>query len=329
MLAVITGASGHLGANLIRALADRRWRVRALVRHDARALEGVDVERINGDVLDEESLKRAFTGADMVFHLAAYVSIVKWERKEVEAVNITGVQNVVNACLAVGVKRLIHTSSFHALKQEPLDQPLDESRPLFEAGDYPPYNYSKAKGEKIVLKAMAQGLDAVIINPTGILGPYDYKPSHFGATILSIAKGRFPFLVNAGLNWVDSRDVAEGMIRACELAKAGSKYLLGGHWVTLKDIAQKVTKITGAPVPRVMLPMWIAKAGAPPMSLFYRITGKRPLFTPISIKELESNANISYEKASSELGYEPRPIEQTITDTIEWFRSHGYLNGYH
>ncbi|HEY32792.1 MAG TPA: SDR family oxidoreductase [Dehalococcoidia bacterium] len=325
MLAAVTGAAGHLGANLVRALINKDWRVRAVVHHDTKALEGLNVERVSGDVLEEESLKSAFDGVDVVFHLAGRISIVSWDSQIVEAVNIDGVRNVVNACKTIGVKRLVHTSSFHAHKQEPLDEPLDESRPLIESGNYPPYNYSKAAGERIVRAAIEQGLDAVIINPGGMLGPNDYKPSHFGTTILSIAKGRLPALVNAGLCWVDIRDVAEGMITACEHAEAGSKYILSGNWVSLVNIAQQVTTMIGVRPPPVVLPMWIAKSSAPLATFLDRIRGKQSLFTPIAMKELESNPNISYAKANRELGYEPRPLEQTLSDTVDWFQRNGFL----
>lgn len=326
MLAVVTGASGHLGANLVRALLERKWQVRALVHRDTRAIEGLDIERVPGDVLDQESLKSAFAGADVVFHLAGRISIVNWDRAEVKAVNITGVRNVVDACRAIGVKRLIHTSSFHAHKQKPLNESLDESRPLLDAGSYPPYDHSKAEGEKIVRAAIKDGLDAIIINPGGMLGPNDFKPSYFGNTLLSIANDKLPALVKAGLSWVDIRDVAEGMIRACERAEAGSKYILSGHWVTLNWVAQQVVGISGVQPPRITLPMWIAKASAPWAMYLDRIRGKRPLFTPISLKELQSNPSLSHEKATRELGYEPRPLETALADTIEWFRSHGFLS---
>ena len=325
MLATVTGASGHLGANLVRALIDKNWQVRALVHQNTRSLEGLNVECISGDVLDEDSLRKAFTGTDVVFHLAARISILKSERKEVEATNITGVRNVVNACKETGVKRLVHTSSFHAHQQEPLDEPLDESRPLHE-GNYPPYDHSKAEGERIVRAAIEQGMDAVIINPGGMLGPNDFKPSYFGTTLLSMARGKLPALVDAGLCWVDIRDVAEGMINACENAKPGSKYILSGHWVTLKYVAEQVARITGVNPPRIVLPMWAARAYAPLAMFSDRIRGRRALFTPISLKELESNPNISYEKASRELGYRPRPLTKALEDTITWFRSHGFLS---
>lgn len=209
--------------------------------------------------------------------------------------------------MTVGVKRLVHVSSFHAHMQEPLDEPLDESRPLLDPGSYPPYDHSKAEGERIVRAAITKGFDAVIINPSGMLGPHDYKPSH-----------------DAGLSWVDISDYA--MLNAYEHAKPGAKYILSGHWVTLQYIAQQVARITGTKPPRVVLPMWVAKASAPLATFVDRIRGRRPLFTSISIRELQSNPDISHAKASRELGYEPRPLEQTIADTLDWFRSHGFLS---
>jgi dihydroflavonol-4-reductase len=286
----------------------------------------LDLERISGDVLDEQSLIRAFADVDIVFHLAGRISIVTWDSKQVQAVNITGVQNVINACLASGAKRLVHTSSFHAYKQKPLDKPLDETRPLLDAGSYPPYNHSKAEGEKMVRAAIDRGLDAVIINPAGMLGPNDFKPSHFGKTILSMAKGKLSALVHAGLNWVDTRDVADGMINACEHARAGEKYILSGRWAKLEDITKQVSNSTGANAPRTVLPMWVAKSVAPMQAFSDRIVRRPPMFTPIAMEELESNPVISHEKASKELGYQPRALEQTIADTIDWFRSYGLLH---
>lgn len=324
MLAVVTGASGHLGASLVRTLVAREWKVKALVHNHARALEGVDVERVSGNILDEESLRQAFKGADIVFHLAACISVVGWNRKQVEAVNIAGVQNVVDACASEGVKRLVHTSSFHANKQKPLDEPLDETRPLVDLSKSPPYNRSKAEGERIVQQAISRGLDAIIVTPTGTIGPYDFQPSHFGAIILAMAQGKRRLIVDAGLDWVDTRDVAEGTIHAAEKAKSGEKYILSGYWASLKDIAQQVSRFCGHNSPSVVLPLWMGKTGAPFAAALDRMTGKRPLFTPISIKELESSRNVSHAKASRDLGYEPRPLEDTIADTLQWFQDNGF-----
>ncbi|MFC2067784.1 NAD-dependent epimerase/dehydratase family protein [Chloroflexota bacterium] len=326
MLAAITGASGHLGANLIRALISRGWKVTAIVHCDTRALEGLPVDKVAGDVLDEESLNQAFKGADVVFHLAARISVVRWDRKQVEAINIAGVQSVVNACVSAGVKRLVYTSSFHAHIQEPLEETLDESRPLIDSGNSPPYNRSKAEGERIVQTAVLEGLDAIIIIPAGMIGPFDFQPSHFGATLLAMAQGRLPVIVDAGLNWVDTRDVADAMINACEFAKNGEKYILGGHWANLTDIAQQVAHITKNGLPKIILPLWLAKPIAPLISALDRIRRKRPLFTSISIKELNSNRDLSHVKASKEIGYKPRPLQDTITDTIDWFKVNGLIH---
>ena len=326
MLATVTGASGHLGANLVRALVLRGWQVRVLVHRRTRALDGVDVERVSGDILNKESLGQAFTGVDVVFHLAARISIVNRDRRQVEAVNIVGTQNVVDACMAAGVKRLVHTSSFHAHRQEPLDEVLNESRPLLCSGNFPPYDHSKAEAEKIVSEAISKGLDAVIVNPTGMIGPYDFQPSHFGIALLAMAKGRMPIIVDAGLNWVDNRDVAEGMVRACEFSKTGERYIFGGHWAKLADIARQVSCIAGCRPPRLVLPLWVAKAGAPLMATWDRIRGKRQLITSISMKELESNSRVSHAKASQELGYKPRPLCDTLVDTLDWFHDNGYLD---
>jgi dihydroflavonol-4-reductase len=207
-----------------------------------------------------------------------------------------------------------------------LDEPLDENRQLITSGNFPPYNRSKAEGERIVRAAVNQGLDAVIINPAGMIGPYDFQISHFGTTMISMAQGRLRAIVDAGLNWVDTRDVAEGMIRASEQAKAEEKYILSGHWASLQDIAQQVAQFSGHNSPRMVLPLWMAKASAPFVSSLDRIRGKRPLFTTISIKELESNRYLSHKKASNELGYEPRPLKETIFDTLQWFQVNGYIS---
>jgi dihydroflavonol-4-reductase len=329
MFAVNTGASGHLGVNLVNSLLASRWRVRALVHCNSLPLQGLDIEQVCGNTLNEGSLEKAFDGADVVFNLAAKVSVVGWDRKNVEEINIKGVQNVVFACKKVGVKRLVHVSSFHACCQEPRTRSIDETRQLVEDKNGIPYDYSKACGEKLVKQAIEEGQDAVIISPTGIIGPYDYQPSHFGATLLALARGKLPALVDAGLDWVDARDVAGGMIKAAELPSPAEKYILSGHWVSLKDIAVQISQITGRNKPFFTSPMWLAKFGAPFAAGYNRIAGKRPLFTGIAMQALESNRNVSHEKAAADLGYSPRSLRDTIADTVQWFNDNGYLNYNH
>ena len=329
MLAVVTGASGHLGMNLINALLAKNWQVRSVIHINSKHLKNLDVEMVHGDTLNPLLLEKAFRDADVVFNLAGKVSVVGWNRPEVEALNIKGPENIIAACKKCNVGRLVHVSSFHACNQEPHTQPLDETRTLVQEFAGIPYDYSKACGERLVRKARAEGMDAVVVSPTGIIGPYDYQPSHFGAILVSIGRGKMPALVDAGLDWVDARDVTEGMIKAAEIEKPSEKYMLSGHWVSLKDISKQIAQITGNPAPFITSPMWLAKAGAPFSEVYSRITGSRALFTGISLKALGSNANVSHAKAAAELGYNPRPLSETIKDTIEWFNNNGYLSYNH
>ena len=177
---VVTGATGHIGANLIRTLLAQGRPVRAMLHKDRRATEGLGVDIVEGDICDLNSLYKAFDGAEVVYHLAAHISLLMNDWSRLESVNIIGTRNVVEACLANGVRRLVHCSSIHAHVQQPLDVPMDESRPLVNSVKHVPYDRSKAAGEREVQKGIEKGLNAVIVNPTGVVGPYDYKPSHFG-----------------------------------------------------------------------------------------------------------------------------------------------------
>jgi dihydroflavonol-4-reductase len=325
MTVVITGASGHIGANLSRALMAQGVPTRCLVHVNCRALDGLDTEIVRGDVRDVDSLCRAFEGADIVYHLAACISLSMKDWPVLEAVNVLGTRNVVEACRRTGVRRLVHFSSIHALTQEPLSIPVDESRPLAESRRYPPYDRSKAAAEREVRRAIDAGLDAVIIYPTAIIGPHDYEPSYFGEALLSLAQRRLPALVTGGFDWVDVRDVVAGALRAAEKAAAGARYLLSGHWVSMCDIAAMVSEITGVPANRLVCPLWLAHIGAPFIQAASRLNGRRPLYTGVSLRALKSNRNISHERATRDLGYRPRPFRETLVDTLRWFEGNGQL----
>jgi dihydroflavonol-4-reductase len=296
-----------------------------LVHRDRRALKGLDVETVAGDVRDLGSLYRAFEGAEVVYHVAALISLLMGDWPRLEAVNVIGTRNVVEACLRCGVRRLVHFSSIHALVQEPLDVPVDESRPLVESRRSPPYDRSKAAGEREVRKGIERGLDAVIVNPTGMVGPYDFRPSHFGQVLLALGQRRLPALVEGGFDWVDVRDVVAGAMRAEECAPAGAKYLLSGHWASLRDLAALTEEITGAQAPRVAFPMWMARAGVPFGTHFTRLDGDHPLYTRFSLRALRGNPRVSHRRATRDLGYHPRPLRETLQDTFRWFAETGRL----
>ncbi len=298
MTVVVTGASGHLGGNLVRALLAQGREVRALVHRDMRAITGLDVEIAPGDLTELDSLKRAFAGAETVYHTAARISLTYRDWPQLEVVNIQGVRNVLEACKTCGVKRLVHFSSIHALEQQPLNEPVAEDRPLVTPRrGVPLYNRSKAAGERLVRQAAAKGLDAVILYPTGILGPFDFAPSHFGEVLRSLANGTMPALVQAGFDCVDVRDVTDGALLAEAKAQPGERYLLSGHWVSLKDLAETTAAYTGVPAPRLIVPLALAQFGTPFAGLF-RSSSHRPLYTSVAIQSLKNNHNISHAHAT-------------------------------
>ncbi len=326
MTVVVTGAAGHLGANLVRALLEQGQAVRAVVHRDRRALAGLDVEIVAGDVCDPASLRRALAGARVVYHAAAHISLLRSEWSLLEAVNVAGTRNVVAACLEDSRPRLVYISSIHALDPLPVDQPLDESRPLVSNPRHPPYSRSKAAAELEVRRGIERGLDAIIVNPTAIIGPYDFRPSHFGEVLLYLGRGRMPALVGGGFDWVDARDVALGAIRAAERASCGARYLLSGHWVRMTEIGAFVEHITGKRPPRFVCPLGLARCSAPLAMAVAHIIGRRPLFTSVSIEVLRTSGPVSHERATRELGYEPRHIRETLSDTLRWFAENGYLH---
>ncbi|MEJ2556139.1 MAG: NAD-dependent epimerase/dehydratase family protein [Anaerolineae bacterium] len=322
-VAVVTGAAGHVGTNLVRALLVRGQGVRALVHHDRRALEGLEVGIVPGDVGDLDSLRRAFTGADVVYHAAGYISISTHEWRRLEAVNVFGTRNVVEACLQCGVRRLVHFSSVEALVDEPLNIPVDEARPLVESRRYPPYARSKAAGERRVRQGLARGLETVILYPSAIIGPHDYRLGFPNAGLLAICSGKLPALAAGGFDWVDVRDVVAGALRAAARAPAGGRYLLSGHWASLRDLAGLAQGINGVHVPRFIVPMWLARIGAPFVTTFSRLTGRHALYTGAALRALRFNPRISHARATRDLDYQPRPLKETIVDTLQWFEENG------
>jgi dihydroflavonol-4-reductase len=326
MTVAVTGGSGHLGSNLVRQLLDEGRKVRCLVREDTRSLDGLDVELVKGDLQDVESLKKLFTGVDTVFHLAARISIVGSEGGLVEKTNINGVKNVIDAALECGVKKLIHTSSIHAFNTNPNDETIDETRPLVEGEGHMAYDLSKSAGQRLVVDAVKnRGLKAVICNPGAVIGPNDFKKSRVGSVILDIYHRDMPALIDGGYNWVDARDVAAGIIAAEKKGKIGECYLLTGHWHHITDISKMIQKITGRKTPTAATPMWLAMFSSYFVAAWAKLWGTIPKFTPEAMWSLQKHRYISHEKASKDLGYSSRPTEETIKDTLDWFKDAGML----
>lgn len=319
MTVVVTGASGHIGVNLVRALVGAGRPVRALVHRDGRPLDGLPVERVTGDVRTPATIDRALDGAVTVFHLAARITIGGEPPAEVRAVNVEGTRNVVEACLRRGARRLVHFASIHALSARPAGEVVDEARSPAGPGA-PLYDRSKAEGMRAVLEGVGRGLDAVVVMPTAVIGPADLAPSRMGQVLLDLYHGRFPALLDGGFDWVDVRDVVSGALAAERLGARGGRYILSGRWASLEGLAAMVARVEGARPPRLVCPMWLARAGAPLALAWSRLSGTRPLFTPAALHALRNHRRVSHERAARELGWAPRPLEETVADTFEWFR---------
>jgi dihydroflavonol-4-reductase len=319
--AAVTGATGHLGAALVRLLLAERHRVRALVHDDARGLQELGVTCHAGDVRDATSLQPAFRGADVVFHLAARISITGSQGGEVERINVEGARNAAGAARDAGVVRFVHVSSVHAFDHAAC--PLTESAPR-PGPAHPAYDRSKAAGEVAVRSV--PGVDVVVANPSGIIGPWDARPSRMGRALVHLAKGRVPALLEGGFDWVDSRDVAASLLAMAERGKVGENYLLGGRWASMREVAELVHAAGGAPPPRFTTPRWVARATAPVAELLGAWSGQEPLYTPEALHALFGGSRaVSWEKAAAELGHSPRPLEVTVSDTLASFREMGLL----
>lgn len=324
---MITGASGHIGGVLARTLVQRFGpsHIRAIYRERRGTATDLDIEWVHGDLLDAKSLTRACKGAEVVYHLAARVSIDGGRAVDFHRTNVVGTRNVVEAALACGVRRLVHVSSIHAYDQQPRDEVLDESRaPAHDARD--PYGISKVAGEVEVRRGIDLGLNAVILNPTSVIGPYDGAPSPMGQVFLDLYRRRLPALVRGGYDWVDVRDVALAAMAAETQARCGENYLLSGHWHTMRKLAEIAEQATGVASPRFEFPVSLARLWAPCQVLVDRTRGRRPLYTPTAVRVMaDGNRRISSAKAREELGLEARPLSATINDTYRWFDEHGML----
>lgn len=327
---VVTGGTGHIGNVLLRELISKGERIRALVlpNEDRTPISGLDVEIVPGDVRDMDCLLRAFRGADLVYHLAGIVSILPGQSAIFNEVNIHGTANVVEACLQTGVRRLVYTSSIHAITEPPHGTAIDESHP-FEPTCVPGgYARSKACATLEVLSGVTRGLDAVVVCPTGVIGLYDYKVSEMGQLILDFLRRRLKMYVNGSYDFVDVRDVASGIILAAERGRRGEAYILSGERVKVRELLATLEKISGIQAPAVRIPTGLARLIGIMATPYYRLVRTKPLFTAYSIDVLMSNSLVSSEKARRELGYSPRPISEAIADAVMWFsRQSGRLSG--
>lgn len=315
MQVVVTGASGHIGAALVRALLARGDAVRALVHSDRRALEGLDVEVQRVDVRDARAIATAIAGAEQVFHAAAKISLDAGPDPVAEQTNVLGTRHVVQACKDAKVRRLVHFSSVHALSRQGGELLAQDAGLAYEQ--------SKARAEREVLSACEAGLDAVVVSPCAVLGPYDHKPSYIGRVLLMLARGLMLATVRGGQSWVDVRDVASSAIAAADQGECGARYVLAGHWLPMQEMFTMASRVAGVRAPMGALAPSVAKAFTPLAIASMKLAGQEPLFTKASIDALESVPRERDPEAARVLGHAPRPLLDTLLDTYAFFEERG------
>jgi dihydroflavonol-4-reductase len=323
---LVTGATGHIGNVLVKKLLaqGRRVRILTLPADDLTPMEGLDVEIVEGDIRRPDLILPAFEGVDLVFHLAGIVSIMPGDELLYQ-VNVEGTRNVVAACLKTGVKRLVYTSSVHALKEAPHGKVIDESCGYHPESSRGGYDCSKALASLEVLEGVEKGLDAVIVCPSGVIGPCDYNISQMGQLFINYMQGKLKAYVDGAYDFVDVRDVAQGLILASRKGETGESYVLSGEKITVRDLLLLLGEITGVKPPSLKIPLWLVKAAGRLAPLYYRGKNTRPLFTTYSADVLTSNCDISSIKAREELGYSARPLRESIENSIAWFRENPWI----
>lgn len=328
---IVTGANGFLGNNVIRRLEQTGAEIRALVlpNESVRSLEGLNCTIYRGDVTRKDTLDEIFAvdpeAEVYVIHCAAIVYIKSRYNPKVYDVNVNGTKNVAEKVLEHGA-RMVCVSSVHALKEKP-------NRGLMrEASSFDPEAvkglYAKTKAEianDILELTREKGLDACIVQPSGIIGPRDYGNSHLTQLILDFARGRLTACVRGGYDFVDVRDVADGIVQACEKGRKGECYILSNRYVEVKELLDDVSEVRGMKKIRTVLPMWFAKMTAPLSELYYKMRRQTPLYTRYSLYTLTANAHFSNRKAACELGYRNRDFKETIRDTVRWLEQNGRI----
>ena len=330
---LITGAAGNLGSSIVRELTTQGADVRALVLpNDATADHLPDqIEKYYGDVLNKEDLERFFQVEQgdevVVIHCAGIVTICWDFDQKVYDVNVEGTRNVVNQCIRSDVKKLVYISSVHAIPELPKGQTITEINSFNPDNITGFYGKTKAMASQIVIEAVNHfGLDASLIFPSGICGPFDYAKGIVTRLLVDCCHGKLPVGVQGGYDFVDVRDVAKGVINCCSVGKKGEGYILSNQYISVAEILKQVHIQTRIKEVKRMIPIWVASLSLPYFEMLYKLKNLTPVFTKYSLYTLTSNSAFSYDKAKRMLGYSVRPFVRTISDTLFWLRQRKEIN---
>jgi dihydroflavonol-4-reductase len=326
-MVLLTGASGFVGSAVARRLRAAGFPVRALVRTTSPVahLSDLGLDFVTGDLRDADSVRRAMAGIRYLFHVAADYRLWARNPDELTQTNVAGTRLLMQEAMRAGVERVVYTSSVATLAARTDGVLADETMPLTEDKAIGVYKRSKVAAERAVEALIAEGLPAVIVNPSTPIGPRDVKPTPTGRIIVEAASGRMPAFVDTGLNMVHVDDVAEGHFAAFERGRIGERYVLGGQNATLADILATVAGAVGRRPPRIRIPRQALMPFAHVTEAVARVTGREPMLTRDGLRMSKNKMFFSSAKAEAELGYRARPYREGITDAIEWFRRAGYL----
>jgi len=318
---LVTGAAGHLGGAIVELLKESGIPMRLVLHKDKGPAErlGSDVEVLYGNLSDREFCTQAVAGCGAVIHSAAMIEVGNKGIESLWAVNVEGTRHLAEAALANNeIKRFIHIGSVHIYEQSPSHEVLDETRKLVGNSGMP-YDVTKAEAHRIILDLIRQGLPAIVLNPSSIIGPPDYKPSLVAQALNKMLRGKVPALFPGGFDFTDVRDVALVCVQALREGTVGESYILGGQFYTLKSLSVALGNAAGKQLRIPVLPFWLGRMGLPFIALAARISGKTPLYTRHTLTILEeANRNVSSKKAHQAFGYSPRSLENTLNDLLIW-----------
>ena len=320
--ALVTGASGFLGWHVVQVLRQRGIPVRALVRKP-QAVKDLDAEVVPGDLRDASSVERAMAGCGLVFHVAADYRLWVRDPSEMFRSNVDGTRNVMDAARQAGVERVVYTSTVGCIVFVKGGLGDENSAVTFSdmAG---PYKQSKYQAEQVALEYARGGLPVVIVNPTTPVGEHDVKPTPTGKTIVDFLRGAMPAYIDTGLNVVDARETAEGHWLACERGRVGERYILGSENLTLRQIFETLSAISGRPAPRTRIPWLVAWLAGVISTGLANLTGKEPRVPIAAVQMARKKMWVTHAKAERELGFRPSPAGVALRRAADWFQSNGY-----